>query len=875
MSLTPGSAIDLDLPDGWFEHHRSTREGRPASLGDLASVRLSARSIGYLERTHPQGVYAHQVEAVRAALARNDVCLATGTASGKTLAFTLAAIEALERHPDGVILALYPLKALSNAQAARWEAALTSAGLPPHVARLDGSVPPAERLEAAKQAKVICMTPDLAHAWLLGRLDEPEIRRLVGRLRLVIVDEIHTYTGILGTNAAYLFRRLEHACSLAGNTIQYFAASATLGTTDDRLERLFGRPFTTIAADRDGSPRQPLHIQLVEPPKDSDVLGSAASLLEHLATRSARTLAFVDGRKQVETIVTILGRNDQEERGSLEDQWYLPYRAGYEDEDRRLIERRLADPALKVIVSTSALELGLDIPNLDAVVLLGVPLSATSIQQRIGRVGRQRPGRVIVVHSGTATDHARFADPETALKRPYPDAALYLDNRRVQFIHAMCLARQGGEHDLMRGDRPEGSDDDIETSVRFPDGFLDLCRLERTGQTPSDLYELSALGTDRPQHAFPLRSTEPQFKVIRTGFGGQDQIGQLTTGQLLREAYPGALYRHLGRGYRVLSVKHGTREVLVKPERGQATSPIQLPSQLYPNFADIAQLQRLSCGPMLLVDAPMQVQLSVTGVKVGGDGKRSFSYPLAGGELGGVRYNQQYFTRRLYTTGVLLLHPALQGLQGLDELADVLLEAFLMVFPTDRADISSASGKLRVQLDTAAPGAPFLSIFDQANGSLRISSRLLDHRLLVDLLPLAAQLAEHPGDERDALHDDAIAALKQMAADAQREPEVGSVGSGTRPSDDGTEESIAPLPGTHVWTSADSSQRFRVDRVFFSPKLSEVMVSGQFDRPGVGGQSEHWPLRGIVPIPGESLVARFDVEAGGHVGESWVFGGSR
>ncbi len=254
--------------------------------------------------------------------------------------------------------------------------------------------------------------------------------------------------------------------------------------------------FELIGPEYDTSPRFPLQVYLVDPPGSDRFLDEVVHLLENLThINGSRFIAFVDSRKQVELISSILNRLLREkakeeaaaEEAQMDDngevrptrgrRWgkasakaspdtnpdepdpegevtgvlqslnVVPYRAGYEDHDRRQIQERLAEGTLNGVVSTTALELGIDIPHLDICVLIGVPSSATSLQQRIGRIGRHSPGSVIVVNGGDVHDQAVFAHPQSFFHRPLSESTLYLENEHIQYIHALCLARPGGEHD--------------------------------------------------------------------------------------------------------------------------------------------------------------------------------------------------------------------------------------------------------------------------------------------------------------------------------------------------------------------------------------------------------------------------------------------
>ncbi|MBC7336733.1 MAG: DEAD/DEAH box helicase, partial [Clostridia bacterium] len=235
----------------------------------------------------------------------------------------------------------------------------------------------------------------------------------------------------------------------------YVVASATVRDAAEHLRALCGRDFHVIDERYDTSGHQELSIYLVNPPSSKDLLTAVSSLLQALAAVTpARFIAFVDSRKQTELMATIVARSQHktvEEGGEeplpglehLERLDVLPYRAGFEEHDRATIQDRLASGALRGVVCTSALELGLDIPHLDTGVLVGVPRSGTSLRQRIGRVGRQVPGTVVIINNGDVYSEAMFRRPTELFERPLAEGALYLENPRIQYIHAMCLARPG------------------------------------------------------------------------------------------------------------------------------------------------------------------------------------------------------------------------------------------------------------------------------------------------------------------------------------------------------------------------------------------------------------------------------------------------
>ncbi len=236
---------------------------------DTSELVASSRTKKYLDKFFPGGVYMHQKEAFKHHLAGRNVCMTTGTASGKSLPFYLCAIDHLAQNPSSCIIAMYPMKALGKEQEGRWRKALEDAGILAKVGRIDGQVPVAQRAEILRGSNVVIMTPDVVHAWLLSNLGDGTVLSFLKRLSLVVVDEVHNYTGVFGSNSAFLFRRMQHAMGMLGAAPRYVCASATIAEPLVHLEKLFGLDFVLVGAELDTSPKYGLDVHLVTPPKSS------------------------------------------------------------------------------------------------------------------------------------------------------------------------------------------------------------------------------------------------------------------------------------------------------------------------------------------------------------------------------------------------------------------------------------------------------------------------------------------------------------------------------------------------------------------------------------------------------------------------------
>ena len=901
-------------------------EPRAAERLPVDDLPLAPGSLAFLEQLYPNGIYRHQKAALHLALAGENVCLSTGTASGKSLVFQTAAIDLLTRDPKARIMAIYPMKALGNEQRERWQSALVAAGLAPTLAvaenmvgRIDGNVPPGFRQNILERSRVVVFTPDIIHAWMFSNLKQPVVTDFLRSVRLIVVDEVHAYSGVFGSNAAFLFRRLRHLLALLDAKPQFICASATIAQPAAHLSSLFGQEFHLIGPDEDTSPRYPLDVYLAQPPGSDRFLDEVVRLLEFLTHQETRQrfIAFVDSRKQVELISTILNcllrdaaaKAAEEEppaddsgetpaprarrwgkaaakaaiesedeadpegevTGVLQQLNVLPYRAGYEDHDRRQIQERLVEGTLNGVVSTSALELGIDIPNLDICVLIGVPGSATSLQQRIGRIGRHNPGVVIVVNGGDVHDQAVFAHPQSFFQRPLAESALYLENEHIQYIHALCLARQGGEHDQVlevasktnakaavayarRGTTRFAS------PVDWPDNFIELCQKERSGETPRHLTSLKNEAHDRPNYTFPMRDVESQFKVERRDGPNISAMGSMSFAQLMREAYPGAIYYYATIPYRVTRVNVKAKIVTVRREKRYTTQPQKTLPAVFPRLSPGGVFNAARQDGLASLETSLLVRELIRGV-VEQRGRTESIYPYPLSREMGFFQEQPYFSRNYFTTGMVLTHPALtiEGV-NLEAVAAIVYEAFMLAIPFERQDIGFAVDHFRVTRDPLLQeDKPFLAIYDQIYGSLRLTARLLNPQVLGQVLAEAALLA----GQQDSLSGSpaSLAALTEMARVVFSEPrEVLSFGA------QGVNVARDPERWEHVVMPGSKGLMVRTNEEFHVMRIATTPAGLSYEGTPVSmlgtGASVMPLLTDVTEIPGESDLGWYDLQTG-------------
>lgn len=318
---------------------------RESKLCKYDDINLSSQCKNFLGSEFPNGIYRHQKEAIEGFLAKENICLTTGTSSGKSLVFYVSAIEQLVKYPNSKIIAIYPLRALGKEQEGRWRKSLCLANLDFKVGRIDGQTQTQERREILKHSQVLIATPDIIHAWVLSNLSDKTVVNFLSQISLIIVDEIHNYTGVFGSNSAYLFRRMQHIMNLLGSFPQYIAASATIAAPKEHLKRLLGCNFKVIDPTSDTSPQQEVTIKLVEPPSTKDLLTTLSELMEFVVKETDhKFITFVDSRKQTEYLTSIISRSQIEEDEEtlnfdhLQKLNILPYRAGYELNDRDTIQ---------------------------------------------------------------------------------------------------------------------------------------------------------------------------------------------------------------------------------------------------------------------------------------------------------------------------------------------------------------------------------------------------------------------------------------------------------------------------------------------------------------------------------------------------------
>ncbi|WKD56731.1 ski2-like helicase [Corynebacterium capitovis DSM 44611] len=390
--------------------------------------------------------YIHQALTADLAWAGRDVVVATGTASGKSLGYQLPVLTRLARDPQACAIYLTPTKALGSDQL-HAVTRLAPAGV--HAAPYDGDTPPEARGPIREASRFIFTNPDMLHAGILR--NHQRWVRLLRHLCYIVVDECHAYRGVFGANVALVLRRLLRLAHAYGAHPVLIFASATAAHPAAQASRLCGRPVTPVT--EDGSPAGSRTIALWEPgfiegaegdngaPVRRAATTESADLMSALLTQGARTLTFVRSRRSAE-VVAMRAHEDLAAQGRADlASRVASYRAGYLAEDRRALERALDDGTLLGLATTNALELGIDVGGLDAVVMAGFPGTVASFRQQAGRAGRRGQGSLaVLVARDEPMDTYLVHHPEALLGRPVENSVFDPHNPYVLRGHIYCAA---------------------------------------------------------------------------------------------------------------------------------------------------------------------------------------------------------------------------------------------------------------------------------------------------------------------------------------------------------------------------------------------------------------------------------------------------
>ncbi len=505
------------------------------------------------ERMAERGInalYTHQALAIDALRDGRHVVVATGTASGKSLCYQVPILEAALEEGVDTALMLFPTKALAHDQLR----ALHQWMVPDlHAAAYDGDTPREARTRIRREAQVLLTNPDMLHIGILPRHERWST--FFSRLRLIVVDELHTLRGIFGSHVAQLLRRLRRVCAHYGSTPTFCFSSATIGNPGELAQRLCGLPVETV--DDDGSPRGERCFGLWERPLVEPTTGSRASanyetarLMARLLADGLQVLTFTRSRTGAELVAGHARDILRPDAPELAER-VAAYRGGYLPDERRELEERLSGGELRGVAATNALELGIDVGGLDAIVLNGFPGTLASMWQQAGRAGReQRRSAAVLVAGDDQLDQWWLSHPAELFTRPPEPAVINPANPFVLEPHLACAAY---ELPLVDADA-EYFGDSIDEAV------TSLVREDRL-RVRGERLVWADRRPPAPRVGLRTGSAEEFRLVLETS---HEVVGTVDGSRVFNTAHEGAVYLHQGRQYRVTALRLRDRTALLE-----------------------------------------------------------------------------------------------------------------------------------------------------------------------------------------------------------------------------------------------------------------------------------------------------------------------
>jgi len=682
-----------------------------ARRGTSSELELGPALEAILARRGISALFSHQAEALAHVRAGRDVLVSTATASGKSLIYDLAIAERALLRRDARALLLFPLKALEQDQLQSLRADL--AALPvlagPTAEIYDGDTSPYQRKRIREQPpNALFTTPDMLHFGILPGHDA--WKEFMRCLELVVVDEVHAYRGVLGAHFAQIMRRLLRIARHHGADPRIVACSATIGNPAAFARELFGRELELVSDD--GSPQPGRWLVFVEP--DASAHTTAARLFRHCIRAGLRTIAFTQSRRTTE----LMHRWIVEAEPQLSHR-VSSYRSGFLPEERREIERRLFEGDLLGVVSTSALEMGIDVGGLDACILVGYPGSILATRQRAGRVGRGRDGVIFVVPQEDALDRFFLNHPEQVVSRPCEDATVDAANLEIAAAHLPCAA---AELPLAHS----------EPWLDAPGARAALALAhERGGLLESAGGSESFAARRKPAAEVQLRSAGESFAIKRAGETGKRVVGTIGGARVTGECHPGAIYLHRAESFLVRELDFERREVRVE-------GPVEVDWYTRPvveKETEILDVHRTRPSGNMLIKLG---RLRVTSKTTAYEKRRVFGQDLLG------RHPLELPPTRFETEGVWLeLAPQIErvvkaggghfmgGIHGLEHASLALFPLFALC---DRFDAAGISIPRHPQVR-----GPAIFLYDSHPGGIGIARAIFPR--VEELISLAGQIA--------------------------------------------------------------------------------------------------------------------------------------
>ena len=535
-------------------HTFEERSGEYAPLPDGLDPRL----VHGLRQRGVERLYSHQAVVFEHARAGRHVLVATPTASGKSLCYNLPVLQTLSEHPEARALYLFPTKALSQDQQSELNETTLGAELGIKIATYDGDTPTSLRASARETGQIVISNPDMFHSGILP--NHPKWIKFLKNLRYVVIDEVHTYRGVFGSHVAHVLRRLRRVAAFYGSRPTFIACSATIGNPREHVQALLADHVELV--DRSGAPSGRKHFVLYNPPLVDRVQGirrgtvnEAQALAVRILTAGQKLIVFARSRVRVELIASYVRERlanlyTDNSRIRVES-----YRGGYLPNERREIEKGLRDGSIQGVVSTNALELGIDIGGLDAALLAGFPGSVSSVWQQAGRAGRrQTESLAILIASASPLDQYMVSHDRYFLDRAPESAFINPGNPYIFMEHVKCAAFE------LPFDERNGAVDDAWYAEAAP--YLGVLEEEGTVRHTGGRWYWSGLAY--PAENISLRSaTAENIVIIDTTDGRNTVLGEMDRPSAKEMLFPQAIYIHRDRQFTVLALDLKERRALV------------------------------------------------------------------------------------------------------------------------------------------------------------------------------------------------------------------------------------------------------------------------------------------------------------------------
>lgn len=525
--------------DGSLRLDISEHRFNPPLEPHFAELNLKPRLSDALRAQGLEKLYTHQREAIELLREGHNVVAMTPTGSGKSLIYNIPVLEAALEEPEARALYIFPLKGLEQDQIKNLGDLASQLGIERAGAVYDGDTTAYRRKKIRENLpNVIFTNPDMLH--LAINAFHPKWEGFFKNLRYVVIDEIHSYRGVFGSHVAQVLRRLRRIARRWGSEPRFIACSATIANPGSLAEALTGLRFRVV--EQSGAPRGGTHFVFLNPHESPYT--SATRLFLRCLRAGYRTIVFTRARKITELIFSWTREQAPEYAGLIS-----PYRAGFLPQERREIESRLFSGELLGVVTTSALELGVDIGGLDACILVGYPGSISSTWQRAGRVGRRgEESMVFMVAAQDALDQYVVRHPDEFFGKSHEAAVIDPLNKQILKAHLPCAAR--------------------EVYIREDEGVYEMKAIKPVIEElvaegklrPGKEGDIWFSGVPMPHRGVGIRAVGETYNI----YDERGRIGELSGMRVYREAFPGAIYLHMGRQYRVEELDLQRRNIRVR-----------------------------------------------------------------------------------------------------------------------------------------------------------------------------------------------------------------------------------------------------------------------------------------------------------------------